>query len=66
MLEECGDLISEELWKAADDLTPSAVETRYPRDADPVTEEEFRRLLAQAELIVAWAERIVGFSKEKP
>jgi HEPN domain-containing protein len=40
-------------------LTSYAWEARYPGLSEPVTEEEFRRALRQAELVVRWATEVI-------
>ena len=54
LLERDGVRVPGEV-RAAVDLTPYAVESRYPGPAEPVTEEEFRQAVATAETVVAWA-----------
>jgi HEPN domain-containing protein len=46
-------------------LTKYAFETRYPGPFEPVTEMEFKKALALAEAVVAWAEKIIR-TPEKP
>ncbi len=41
-------------------LTSFAWEARYPGVGEPVTLEEYREALRQAETVVAWAEREIG------
>ena len=41
------------------DLTEYAVETRYPRETNSVTETEYRQAIEIAERVVAWAESII-------
>jgi HEPN domain-containing protein len=43
--------------KDATALTDYAWATRYPSFGEPVTEEEYREALLQAETVVAWAEK---------
>ena len=40
-------------------LTSYAWEARYPGFSEPVTEEEFREALRQAELVVRWATGVI-------
>jgi HEPN domain-containing protein len=40
-------------------LTSYAWEARYPGLSEPVTEEEFREALRQAELVVRWATEVI-------
>lgn len=47
-------------------LTNSATFTRYPFDDDLVTEEEYRRAVAIAETVVAWAEERVVAHRAEP
>jgi len=44
---------------SAVDLNPYAVTTRYPGEAEPVTEQEYREAIRMAESVLAWAESIV-------
>jgi HEPN domain-containing protein len=55
-LREKGLLVPSEVVDA-DALTGFAWESRYPGFGEPVTEEEYREALRQAETAVAWAER---------
>lgn len=41
-------------------LTSFAWETRYPGLAEPVTSEEYRVAVRQAETVVTWAEKEIG------
>lgn len=41
------------------DLTPYAVATRYPGEAEPVTESEYHEAIHIAESVLAWAEIII-------
>lgn len=45
-------------------LTSYAWEARYPGLSEPVTVEEYREALRQAELVVSWAVRVIKESKE--
>lgn len=47
------------VW-AAQELTPFAVEARYPGHAPPVTKRQYRRGLRIAEGVVRWAERQIA------
>jgi HEPN domain-containing protein len=40
-------------------LTDYAVLSRYPGDLEPVTEEEYRKALYLAEIVVKWAEGVI-------
>lgn len=40
-------------------LTDYAVESRYPRDSEPVDDEEYRRVIGLAETVVSWAEKLI-------
>ncbi len=40
-------------------LTDYAVLSRYPGDLEPVTEEEYRKALGLAEIVVKWAEGVI-------
>ena len=41
-------------------LNPYAVTTRYPGEMEPVTEDEYREAIRLAEMVVQWAEEIIG------
>ena len=64
LLDDAGQAIPDALWEAATVLTPYAVETRYPGEAEPVTEEEYRQAVALTEKIVRWAEKIIATKQE--
>ena len=40
-------------------LTDYAVESRYPRNSEPVDDEEYRQVLDLAETVVSWAEKLI-------
>lgn len=40
-------------------LTEYAVSSRYPGEAEPVTEDEFREAVALAERVLVWAEGVI-------
>ena len=44
-------------------LTQYAVETRYPGDFEPVTEDEFKEVLTIAEKVVDWVESQITLSE---
>jgi len=46
--------------KQAEELTPFALVTRYPRLARVVTKREYRRAVRIAESVLRWAERRIG------
>jgi len=46
--------------RQADELSPFAVETRYPGLASPVTKRQHRRAVRIAETVLRWAERQIG------
>ena len=54
VLEQAGEAVPLDL-NAADGLTPYATVARYPNSDEPVTQEEYRRAVAIAEAVVAWA-----------
>lgn len=58
ILEGKGHPISAEI-KEAGRLTRFAVETRYPGLSEPVTQEEYEKAVAIAEVVVKWAEEIL-------
>ncbi|MFC1573017.1 HEPN domain-containing protein [Candidatus Eisenbacteria bacterium] len=41
-------------------LTDYAVMTRYPADAEPVEEDEYREAVRLAEIVVSWAREAIG------
>lgn len=49
-----------ELVREAGDLTNFAWQARYPGPAEPVTEAEYRRAVAQAETVVEWAGKLLA------
>ncbi len=57
-LERGGIALPEEVRLAAA-LSDYAVEARYPRPMEPVTEEEYRQAVVLAETVVRWAERLI-------
>ena len=63
LLSQSGQRVPEEFWKA-DELTHYAVETRYPSEEEPVTEEEYREAVALAEKVVRWADESLSTSRE--
>ena len=46
--------------REAAELTPYAVASRYPGAEPEVTEDEYRRALAQAEVVINWATALVA------
>jgi HEPN domain-containing protein len=46
--------------RRADELTPFAVETRYPGLLGPVTQGQYRRAVRVAEAVLHWAERQIA------
>ena len=58
ILEGKGHSISAEI-KEAGRLTRFAVETRYPGLSEPVTQEEYEKAVAIADIVVRWAEEIL-------
>jgi HEPN domain-containing protein len=55
-LERTGVKIPKYVWQA-DELSPFAVETRYPGLSGPVTKREHRRAVRIAEAVLSWARR---------
>ncbi len=53
------DVIPTKEVKEAAGLTDYAVLSRYPGDLEPVTDEEYRRALSLAEIVVKWAEGVI-------
>lgn len=62
LVSEVGIEIPEEVEKAIY-LTDYAVETRYPGEREPLTEEEYKEALAIAEKVFSWISKII---KELP
>ncbi len=54
-LAQRGGRVPDPVWQAVD-LTRFAWETRYPSFDEPVSEEEYREAVRQAEAVVTWAE----------
>ncbi|MGH7599101.1 MAG: HEPN domain-containing protein [bacterium] len=65
LMKEDGIPWPDELDEAAE-LTVYAVETRYPGDIQPVTEEEHQQVLKIAERVYAWAEAIIAQPHPSP
>ena len=59
LLEQSGVKIPKYV-KQSDELSPFAVEARYPGLASPVTKRQHRRAVSIAEAVMRWAERQVG------
>ena len=53
------DVIPTKEVKEAASLTDYAVLSRYPGDLEPVTDEEYRKALSLAEIVVKWAEGVI-------
>jgi HEPN domain-containing protein len=53
------DIIPPEEIKETPSLTDYAVLSRYPGDLEPVIEEEYRKALSLAEIVVKWAEGVI-------
>ncbi len=51
--------------KETSELTVYAVDTRYPGEYDPVTEDEYKLALAMAEKVIKWVEKEIETAKEK-
>jgi len=58
ILEGKGHSISGEIREAGR-LTRFAVETRYPGLSEPVTQDEYEKAIAIADIVVRWAEEIL-------
>jgi HEPN domain-containing protein len=65
LMKEAGISWPDELDEAAD-LTVYAVETRYPGEIQPVTEEEYQPVLKIAKRVHAWAEAIIAQPHSPP
>ena len=52
------------MWPFAPDeveaLSPFAVETRYPDDSDPLSENEVTEAISLAEKVIEWAKKQIG------
>jgi hypothetical protein len=53
------DIISDRVISAADILSPYAVASRYPGDAEPVSRDELASAVDAARDVVEWARRVV-------
>ena len=40
-------------------LTDYAVESRYPRNSEPVDDEEYRQVIGLAEAVVSWGKKLI-------
>lgn len=58
LLERTGRPIPDDVLTARD-LTDYAFETRYPGDYPQVTEDDYRKAVEIAEMVVQWAEGII-------
>ncbi len=58
LVERTGRVVPDDLLTARD-LTDYAFETRYPGDYPQVTEDDYRRAVGIAELVVRWADEII-------
>ena len=63
LLDQSDQQVPEEFWQA-DRLTQYAMETRYPGEAEPVTEDEYQEAVTIAEQVVQWAENILSTDPE--
>src|SRR5712692_6773965 len=61
LLDSAGQQIPQELRKAIG-LTIYATVSRYPGEAEPVTEDEYHEAVALAEQVVQWAEQVISTS----
>ncbi|NUO79831.1 HEPN domain-containing protein [candidate division KSB1 bacterium] len=62
-IEGAGIMVPDEI-KETSELTVYAVDTRYPGDYDPITEEEYQLVLSMAERAVKWAEEKISELKQ--
>ena len=58
LLAEFGEQIPEEI-RQAEELTPYAVQSRYPNYEEPVSEDELRNAVRIAKNVVQWAESLI-------
>ena len=63
LLDPSGQQIPQDFMKAVG-LTTYATVSRYPGEAEPVTEEEYHQAVALAEQVVRWAENVLLTSQE--
>lgn len=61
LLDSAGQQIPQELRKAIG-LTIYATVSRYPGEAEPVTEDEYHEAVALAEQVVQWTEQVISTS----
>ena len=59
ILEEAGEPTPETI-RNAEELTRYAVMTRYPGLAEPVTEAQYKEVVATAEAVIQWAANRLG------
>lgn len=59
LIEQTGQVIPDQIREAAK-LSDYAVEARYPGLAEPVSREEYKEAVTIAELVISWAEGVIG------
>jgi len=59
LIEQTGQIIPDQIREAAK-LSDYAVEARYPGLAEPVSREEYKEAVTVAELVISWAEGVIG------
>ena len=59
LIEQTGQIIPDQIREAAK-LSDYAVEARYPGLAEPVSREEYKEAVTIAELVISWAEGVIG------
>ncbi len=64
VLEQNGISLPEQI-RAAAELSDYAVEARYPRPIEPVTEDEYKEAVTIAEMVVSWVEGLIGSNTER-
>jgi HEPN domain-containing protein len=64
LLEESSEVIPEEV-REAESLTRYSVVTRYPGLTEPVSETDYQEAVANAEVVVRWAEAVTGEGEDR-
>ena len=59
LIEQTGQVIPDQIREAAK-LSDYAVEAHYPGLAEPVSREEYKEAVTVAELVISWAEGVIG------
>lgn len=63
LLDDAGHVFPTELWEAGR-LSRYAIETRYPGEGEPVTEEDYDMAIVLADQVIAWAETVLSSGRK--